>query len=130
MIRKSVETRDWLHTMEPRSVRSVMKRVVEEITLLDKQVATLYEEGIKKEQGSGEWLYTPFSPVSARGARCVSDNVSDCCLCHWLFTAEGGSRHTYSYSLTQGGKGNNPYSRYCASLTHALYMYPLHATTV
>ena len=53
MIRKSVETRDWLHSMEPRSVRSVMKRVVEEITLLDKQVATLYEDGTKKEQGSG-----------------------------------------------------------------------------
>jgi hypothetical protein len=74
MIRKSVETRDWLHTLEPRSVRSVMKRVVEEVTLLDKQVATLYEDGTKKEQGS-----------------------------------EGGSRHTYSYSLTHGGKGH-PYS--------------------
>jgi hypothetical protein len=73
MIRKSVETRDWLHTLEPRSVRSVMKRVVEEVTLLDKQVSTLYEEGTKKEQGS-----------------------------------DGGSR-TYSYSLTQGGKGY-PYS--------------------
>ena len=54
MIRKSVETRDWLHTMEPRSVRSVMKRVVEEVTLLDRQVGTLYEEGSKKEQGSGK----------------------------------------------------------------------------
>ncbi|CAI8052278.1 Vacuolar protein sorting-associated protein 51 homolog [Geodia barretti] len=52
MIRKSVETRDWLHTLEPRSVRSGMKRVVEEVTLLDKQVATLYEDGAKKEQGS------------------------------------------------------------------------------
>ena len=57
MIRKSVETRDWLHTLEPRSVRSVMKRVVEEVTLLDKQVSTLYEDGTKKEQGSGiAWL--------------------------------------------------------------------------
>ena len=56
MIRKSVETRDWLHTLEPRSVRSGMKRVVEEVTLLDKQVATLYEDGAKKEQGSGTWF--------------------------------------------------------------------------
>ena len=55
MIRKSVETRDWLHTLEPRSVRSVMKRVVEEVTLLDKLVGTLYEDGTKKEQGSGNW---------------------------------------------------------------------------
>ena len=54
MIRKSVETRDWLNTIEPRNIRSVMKRVVEEVTLIDKQVGTLYEEGPRKEQGSGE----------------------------------------------------------------------------
>ena len=53
MIRKSVETRDWLNTIEPRNVRSVMKRIVEEVTTIDKQVGTLYEEGAKKEQGSG-----------------------------------------------------------------------------
>ena len=54
MIRKSVETRDWLNTIEPRNIRSVMKRVVEEVTVIDKQVGTLYEEGNKKDQGSGE----------------------------------------------------------------------------
>ena len=53
MIRKSVETRDWLNTIEPRNIRSVMKRVVEEVTLIDRQVGTLYEDGLKKEQGSG-----------------------------------------------------------------------------
>ena len=31
MLRKSVETRDWLNTVEPRTVRAVMKRVVEEV---------------------------------------------------------------------------------------------------
>ena len=61
MIRKSVETRDWLHTMEPRSVRSVMKRVVEEVTLLDKQVSTLYEDGTKKEQGSGKIIMISYT---------------------------------------------------------------------
>ena len=54
MIRKSVETRDWLNTIEPRNVRSVMKRMVEEVTLIDKQVGSLYKEGFKKEQGSGK----------------------------------------------------------------------------
>lgn len=54
MIRKSVETRDWLNTIEPRNIRSVMKRVVEEVTVIDKQVGTLYEDGAKKDQGSGE----------------------------------------------------------------------------
>lgn len=38
MLRKSVETRDWLHGMEPRMVRPVMKRVIEELTNIDAQV--------------------------------------------------------------------------------------------
>lgn len=52
MIRKSVETRDWLSSVEPRSVRSVMKRVIEDITLIDFQVGQLYEEGVRVERGS------------------------------------------------------------------------------
>lgn len=38
MLRKSVETRDWLHGLEPRMVRPVMKRVIEELTSIDSQV--------------------------------------------------------------------------------------------
>lgn len=38
MLRKSVETRDWLSTLEPRNVRAVMKRVVEDTTAIDVQV--------------------------------------------------------------------------------------------
>ena len=38
MMRKSVETRDWLNSIEPRNVRAVMKRVVEDITAIDSQV--------------------------------------------------------------------------------------------
>lgn len=38
MLKKSVETKDWLHSLEPRTVRAVMKRVVEEITSVDNQV--------------------------------------------------------------------------------------------
>ncbi|KAG9428316.1 vacuolar protein sorting-associated protein 51 [Apis mellifera carnica] len=44
MLRKSVETRDWLHTIEPRTVRAVMKRVVEDVMLIDTQVAALYDD--------------------------------------------------------------------------------------
>lgn len=45
MLRKSIETRDWLNNVEPRSVRAVMKRVVEETTSIGKNHAenTLYE---------------------------------------------------------------------------------------
>lgn len=41
MLRKSVETRDWLGTVEPRNVRAVMKRVVEDITAIDVQVGAI-----------------------------------------------------------------------------------------
>lgn len=44
MLRKSVETRDWLNTIEPRNVRAVMKRVIEDISAIDTQVGQLYEE--------------------------------------------------------------------------------------
>lgn len=76
MLRKSVETRDWLNTIEPRNVRAVMKRVVEDITAIDAQVGQLYEEGVRKERSSdstkrsmsystsrtqprSQWSYTP-----------------------------------------------------------------------
>ena len=49
MLRKSVETRDWLNTIEPRNVRAVMKRVVEDITAIDMQV--------KKTFGNGSILF-------------------------------------------------------------------------
>lgn len=52
MLRKSVETRDWLNTIEPRNVRAVMKRVVEDVTAMDSQVGQLYEEGVRKERSS------------------------------------------------------------------------------
>ena len=52
MIRKSVEARDWLSTVEPRSVRAVMKRVIEDVTVIDQQVGQLYEEGHRKVRSS------------------------------------------------------------------------------
>ncbi|GAB6024909.1 hypothetical protein CHUAL_010014 [Chamberlinius hualienensis] len=52
MLRKSVETRDWLNTIEPRTVRAVMKRVVEDVTAIDIQVGQLYEEGSRRDRSS------------------------------------------------------------------------------
>ena len=52
MLRKSVETRDWLNTIEPRNVRAVMKRVVEDITSTDLLVGQLYKEGHRKDRSS------------------------------------------------------------------------------
>ncbi|XP_071440751.1 vacuolar protein sorting-associated protein 51 homolog [Hetaerina americana] len=52
MLRKSVETRDWLHSLEPRTVRAVMKRVVEDVANVEAQVGALYEEGQRTKRGS------------------------------------------------------------------------------
>ncbi|KAF8571144.1 hypothetical protein P879_02057 [Paragonimus westermani] len=42
LLRKSVEARDWLKNLEPRSVRSVVKRVIEDLSLLDRQIGQLF----------------------------------------------------------------------------------------
>ena len=60
MLRKSVATRDWQHANEPRSVRSVMKRVVEELAAMDAQVGTVYEDG------AGRWDQHNSSDSSRR----------------------------------------------------------------
>jgi len=61
MLKKSVETRDWLHSLEPRTVRAVMKRVVEEITYVDSQVGELFEEGIRTDRSSDSSRRTQMS---------------------------------------------------------------------
>jgi len=52
MLRKSVETRDCLSAIEPRTVRAVMKRVVEDVAAMDVVIGQLYEEGIRTERTS------------------------------------------------------------------------------
>lgn len=65
MLRKSVETRDWLHTIEPRTVRAVMKRVVEDIAAIDGTVALLYEDqGTTTEHSSDSSRKTHSISVS------------------------------------------------------------------
>lgn len=48
MLRKSVETRDWINCLEPRSVRAVMKRIVDELTNIDGTLDELFESGGKR----------------------------------------------------------------------------------
>lgn len=54
MLRKSVETRDWLNCLEPRSVRAVMKRVVEELTVIESILDGLYESGQFRTSASSD----------------------------------------------------------------------------
>ncbi|XP_022337186.2 vacuolar protein sorting-associated protein 51 homolog [Crassostrea virginica] len=69
MLRKSVETRDWLNTIEPRNVRAVMKRVIEDISAIDTQVGQLYEEGTRKERSSDSSRRTHPQSYSASTAQ-------------------------------------------------------------
>ena len=52
MLRKSVETRDWLNCLEPRSVRAVMKRVVEELSSIENVLGELYDSGTRTSASS------------------------------------------------------------------------------
>lgn len=52
MLRKSVETRDWINCLEPRSVRAVMKRIVDELTNIDGTLDELFESGSMKNNTS------------------------------------------------------------------------------
>lgn len=45
MIRKSIDTRDWINCLEPRSVRAVMKRIVDELMNIDTALDELFESG-------------------------------------------------------------------------------------
>ncbi len=49
---KSVESRDWLECAEPRSVRAVMKRIVEDLSSIDERVGQLFDEGNRKDRGA------------------------------------------------------------------------------
>lgn len=80
MIRKSIETRDWLASHEPRHVRGAVRRVVEEISIIDKHVGRLFEEGQKKE-------------------------ISDSSRPTYTYGVGRPRAHPYSYS----GSGDTPY---------------------
>ena len=47
-----MDSRDWLTASEPRGVRPVIKRVLEEITRVDSHATQMYEEGTKRDRGS------------------------------------------------------------------------------
>lgn len=68
MLRKSVETRDCLSAIEPRSVRAVMKRVVEDVATIDTQVGQLYEEGVRTERTSDSTRRSYSYGTSRQGA--------------------------------------------------------------
>lgn len=77
MLRKSVETRDWLNCLEPRSVRAVMKRVVEELSLIDAVLSDLYESGAQTTASSDSSRKTHFS-ISASKQPQYRSNWSNC----------------------------------------------------
>lgn len=78
MLRKSVETRDWLNCLEPRSVRAVMKRVVEELSLIDAVLSDLYESGAQTAASSDSSRKTHFSISASKQPQYHRSNWSNC----------------------------------------------------
>lgn len=109
MIRKSVETRDWLSNVEPRSVRSVMRRLIEDIATIDYYAGQLYEEGLRVERASSDssrtysysnnrqnrsrtnWSY------STKYAILISQPINDCLMITLAFLALAQHSTTTSY---------------------------------
>ncbi|XP_042225309.1 vacuolar protein sorting-associated protein 51 homolog isoform X2 [Homarus americanus] len=67
MLRRSVELKDWLGCGEPRSVRRVMRTVLDEICTMDTQVGALYEEGNRRDRSSDSSRRTFHSVGASRG---------------------------------------------------------------
>ncbi|XP_069947607.1 vacuolar protein sorting-associated protein 51 homolog [Cherax quadricarinatus] len=67
MLRRSVELKDWLGCGEPRSVRRVMRTVLDEISTMDTQVGALYEEGNRRDRSSDSSRRTFHSVNASRG---------------------------------------------------------------
>lgn len=70
MLRKSVETRDWLSSLEPRNVRAVMKRVVEDTTAIDVQVLPRAGQG-SPNVGWGCWENSPLRMETGAARLCL-----------------------------------------------------------
>ena len=68
MLRKSVETRDCLSAIEPRTVRAVMKRVVEDVAAMDVVIGQLYEEGTRTERTSDSTRRSYSFTIGRQGA--------------------------------------------------------------
>ncbi|XP_053685419.1 vacuolar protein sorting-associated protein 51 homolog [Sabethes cyaneus] len=67
MLRKSVETRDWLNCLEPRSVRAVMKRVVEELSVIENVLGELYgSNDLRTAASSDSSRKTHFSLTASK----------------------------------------------------------------
>ena len=64
-----MDSRDWLNASEPRSVRPVIKRVLEEITRVDSHAALLYEEGSRKDRSSDSSRRTHYRYFSCKTAK-------------------------------------------------------------
>jgi vacuolar protein sorting-associated protein 51 len=67
MLRKSVETRDWINCLEPRSVRAVMKRVVDEFTNIDGTLEELFESGQPNTTASSDSSRKTHFSMSMQG---------------------------------------------------------------
>lgn len=94
LIRKCIESNEWLATVEPKSVKSIMRTIIDEIAVIDSEVGQLFEEGARTDRSSdsskrrqfggtsqlpgygGKPVYTSKSNWNyARGAKKIDNNL-------------------------------------------------------
>ena len=94
LIRKCIESNDWLASVEPKSVKSIMRTIIDEVAVIDHEVGQLFEEGSRTDRSSdsskrrqfagasqlpvysGKPVYTSKSSWNyARGAKKIDNNL-------------------------------------------------------
>uniref|UniRef100_A0A0V0JAY1 Vacuolar protein sorting-associated protein 51 homolog n=2 Tax=Schistocephalus solidus TaxID=70667 RepID=A0A0V0JAY1_SCHSO len=76
MMRRSVEARDWLKCPEPRSVRSVIRRILEDFNTMDGQVSQLLPVKHRpRDRGSSDFRswHSSFQTAGLRGSQHASE---------------------------------------------------------
>lgn len=54
LIRKCIDAGDWLTTIEPKSVKSIMRTIIDEISNIDFEVGQLFEEGSRTDRAGSD----------------------------------------------------------------------------
>lgn len=65
LIRKCIESSEWLVAIEPKAVKSIMRTIIDEIAVIDHEVGQLFEEGSRMDRSSDSSKRRQFGATSA-----------------------------------------------------------------
>lgn len=90
LIRKCIESSDWLATIEPKAVKSIMRTIIDEIAVIDHEVGQLFEEGHRTDRSSDSSKRRQVSAVTnlpVYGSKPVYSSKSN-----WNYSGSRGAK--------------------------------------